>query len=284
MPIACGAASMLRWPSARGPNSRGAVHPADDAAGGELVRDPLDERGVVELVDVLIVFPRRPGEMRGIDRRAPERMIGHVAIGVAEVDAIGVERRAERAAGIAGRGRHEHALEAGLREDARIGDAVQRHASAEAEIRQLRFLLQRARDVHERVLEHALHAGGAVGEAPAFGGLEVDRLVGRTRRPEELDEPRRIRSRRRRLVLEVLRDERERAVRRAADHLADLIDHGRTAVGGEPHHFVLVLVDREAEIRRERRVEHAERMRESDLAEERDARCRRPGAARRGRP
>ena len=43
-----------------------------------------------------------------------------------------------------------------------------------------------------------------------------------------------------------------------------------TAVGGEPHHFVLVFVDREAEVGRERRVEHAERVRESDLAEERD--------------
>ena len=38
----------------------GAVHPADDAVGGEIGRDPLDERAVVELVDMLIVFPRRP--------------------------------------------------------------------------------------------------------------------------------------------------------------------------------------------------------------------------------
>ena len=182
---------------------------------------------VVELVHVLIVFPRRPGEMSGIDRRAPERMIGHVAIGVLEVQAIGVERCAERTTGVTGRGRHEHALESGFREDARIGHAVQRDASAEAEIRQLRFLLQCAGDVHERVLEHALHARRDVGESPAFGGLDVDRLVGRTRRPEEIHELRRIRSRRRRLVLEVLRHDRERAVRRAPDHLANLIDHGR---------------------------------------------------------
>ena len=104
-------------------------------------------------------------------------MIGHVAVRVAEVDAVGIERRAQRAAGVAGRGRHEHPLEAGLGEDPRVGDAVERHAAAEAQIRQAGLPVQRARDVDQRVLEHALHAGGAIGEAPAFGRVEVDRLV-----------------------------------------------------------------------------------------------------------
>ena len=45
------------------------------------------------------------------------------------------------------------------------------------------------------------------------------------------------------------------------------VDHRRAAVGGEPHHLVFVLVDREAEIGGERRVEHAERVREADLAQ-----------------
>ena len=105
----------------------------------------------------------------------------------------------------------------------RIRQAVQRHAAAETQIRQPRLLMERARDVHERVLEHTLHARRAVGEAPALGGPEVDRLVradaaARTGR-RTVDEYDRAR---RRLVLEVLRDERERAVRRAADQLADL--------------------------------------------------------------
>ena len=73
-----------------------------------------------------------------------------------------------------------------------------------------------------------------------------------------------------RVVLEVLEDEREAAVRRAANHLADLLGHRRPPVGGKPHDLVLVLVDREAEIRGERRIQHAERVREPDLAQQRD--------------
>ena len=69
----------------------------------------------------LAVLSRGPRQLLRVDRRTPERMIGHVAVGVAEVDAVGVERRAERAAGVARRGRDEDALEAGLGEDAGVG-------------------------------------------------------------------------------------------------------------------------------------------------------------------
>ena len=127
--------------------------------------------------------------------------------------------------------------------------------------------MQRARDVHERVLEHPLNAGGAIGEAPALRGLEVDRLVRVARTAEQLDESRRIRSRGGRLVLEIVHVERERAVRRAPDQLADRVGHGRTPVGGEAHDLVFVLVDREAEIGREGGIQHAERVRESDFAQ-----------------
>src|SRR5439155_270739 len=59
-------------------------------------------------------------------------------------------------------------------------------------------------------------------------------------------------------------------IRRAADQLADLVDLGWAPVGGKPHDLVLVLVHREAEIGRERRIQHAERMWESDFAQECD--------------
>src|ERR1044071_10116022 len=85
-------------------------------------------------------------------------MIGNVAIGGLEVYAIGIQCGAHRAAGVAGRGRDEDALEAGLAEDARVGDSVERDAAADAEIGEARFLLQRARDVDERVFEHALRS------------------------------------------------------------------------------------------------------------------------------
>src|ERR687885_318142 len=50
------------------------------------------------------------------------------------------------------------------------------------------------------------------------------------------------------------------AVPRAPDQLPDLLGHGRTAVGGKPHHLVLVLVHRESEIRGKGRIQHAERV------------------------
>ena len=127
--------------------------------------------------------------------------------------------------------------------------------------------MERARHVHQRVFENPLDAGGAVGKPPAVPGLEVDRIVHVARRSEHIDEPRRVRSRGRRVVLEVIEVESERAIRRAADHLADFVDHARTPVRREPHHLVLVLVHGEAEIRRERRIQHAQRMREPDFAQ-----------------
>ena len=43
-----------------------------------------------------------------------------------------------------------------------------RHAAAEAQVRQAGFITQCTRDVHERLLEDQLNAGGAIGKAPAF--------------------------------------------------------------------------------------------------------------------
>ena len=156
-------------------------------------------------------------------------MIGHIPVRVAEVDAVGIERSAERAAGIARSGWDEHALEAGLGENPRVRDAVERHATAETQIRQAGFPVQRARHVDQRILEHPLDAGGAIGEAPAVGGFEVDRLVRVPRRPNSStnrDEYDRVG---RRVVFEVVHVEGECAVRRAPDQLADLVGHAWAA-------------------------------------------------------
>src|SRR6185503_18009890 len=133
--------------------------------------------------------------------------------------------------------------------------------------------MERAGDVYESLLDDTLHAGSAIRKTAAFGGLDVDRLVRRARRPEQVQELRRIRSRGRGLKLEVLRSERERAVRRPPDELAHAIGHRRPAVRGESHHLVLILVHGEAQIGREGRIEHAERVREPDLAQKRDVRA-----------
>src|SRR5262249_10665775 len=85
----------------------GPVHPADKAAGGKVVSDALDEGRIVEHFDLLAILAGRPGQARAVDRRAPERMVGHIAIRPAEIDPIGVQRGATRTTGIAGGGRDE---------------------------------------------------------------------------------------------------------------------------------------------------------------------------------
>src|SRR4029453_7597630 len=160
------------------------LHPADDATGGELVRDSFDEHRVVEFVDHLIVLTRRPRQLLAVDRWPPERMIGHIPVWVAEVNAIGIERSSERTARIARSGWDEHAFEAGLGKNPGIRETVERHTTSETQIGQAGFLMQRARHVHERVLENPLDAGGAIGEAPSVGGFEVHPLLGVARRTE----------------------------------------------------------------------------------------------------
>jgi hypothetical protein len=116
-----------------------AVHPSNDAACGEVVGDALDERRLVEILDGLAVLSRRPREMLSVDGWTPERMVGHLAIRITEIDPVCVQRRADRAPRVAGRRRHEQPIESRLGEDACVCDAVERHAAAEAEIAQPRF-------------------------------------------------------------------------------------------------------------------------------------------------
>src|SRR5690349_1000186 len=114
-------------------------------------------------------------------------MIGNGVVGIPEINPVGIQSGAERAARISWRGRYEETLEARLPEDARVGHTVERDAAAEAEIAQSRFTLQVPRDVHQHVLEHALNARRDVREPPSLGRLEIDRIVAVARRPEQVD-------------------------------------------------------------------------------------------------
>ena len=122
-----------------------ALHPADDATGGELVGDAIDERRLVECFDGLAIFACRARELGPVDRRTPERMIGYIPIRIVEVDPIGIERRAQRAAGITWCRWDEQPLESGFGQDPRVGDAVERHATAKAEIGQAAIVRRRIR-------------------------------------------------------------------------------------------------------------------------------------------
>ena len=72
------------------------------------------------------------------------------------------------------------------------------------------------------------------------------------------------------MEFEVVEFEGEGPIRRAADEATDLIDECRAAIAGEPHDFVLTLVHGEAEIGREGRVEHSERMGKPDFTQQGD--------------
>ena len=85
----------------------GTLHPADDPSGGELVGNAVDDCQVVQHFDDLAIFARDARKLLAIDRRTPERMIGNVAIRIAEVQAIGVQGCAQCAAGVARRRRDE---------------------------------------------------------------------------------------------------------------------------------------------------------------------------------
>src|SRR4029450_8312630 len=100
------------------------------------------------------------------------------------------------------------------------------------------------------------------------GGCEINRVVGISRRSEELDEALGIRSARGGLILEVLGGESEAAVRSPTNQLVHLIDHRGTAVSGKPHDLVLVLVYREPQIRGSGRIQHAHGMRNAEFAEQ----------------
>src|SRR5262249_17420522 len=178
----------------------------------------------------LSVLARSSSQFVAIDGRTPERVIRHVPVWITEIDPIGIECRTERTAGIARSGRHEHTLEPRLGQDPCIGAAVQRDAAAEAQIRHAGLLAKRARQVHQRVLEYSLDARSTLREALALSSLEVDRLVRIARRTEQLDEPRGIRSRRRRVVLEIFRNEREFALRGASNHPPNFLLHRRTTL------------------------------------------------------
>ena len=167
----------------------GAVDPADDAALRDLVSHQCEERRVaLELFARKPILGGQPGQLRGICFRAPIGMVGEFDVRPLEMNAIGVERGAQRAAGVAWRGGNEHALESCFPQDARVGAAVERHAAAQAEIGQPRLGVQRARQVDHRLFEDELHAGGDIGGPLAVVGFQIDRVVGIARRTEGVDE------------------------------------------------------------------------------------------------
>src|SRR5438067_13658424 len=131
-------------------------------------------------------------------------MIGHVAVRSGKVDAVDIERGAERASCVTGRTRHEHAIESALAQDACIGATVERDAAAQTEIARLCFALKRSRQIDHRVLEDSLDARGGIRVVRALGCGEIQRLVREPWFSEGVDEKTGVRSLRFGVEIEVI--------------------------------------------------------------------------------
>src|SRR5258705_9026525 len=108
----------------------------------------MDERAFREFLDALSVFACEAREFRSIRRRSPKRMIRYIAIGISKMNAIGIERRADRASRVARCRWNEYALEARFCENASVGHAVQGHAASQTQIGQSGFLMKCSRNFH----------------------------------------------------------------------------------------------------------------------------------------
>src|SRR5438270_6461038 len=71
---------------------KSALHPPDDAAGGQVAGNLIDERAILEFLDALTVLAGQPCQLRSINRGSPKGMIGHIAIWISKVNAVGIKR------------------------------------------------------------------------------------------------------------------------------------------------------------------------------------------------
>ena len=180
-----------------------AVHPADDLARRRASAATLFDQSAPSLG-----MRRQSGSRPRAATRAssaasddgtPERMIGDLAVGLSEMDSIGIERRAQRAAGIARRGRDEQPLEADLRAaDARWRTPLSATPPPRQRSGRPVSACRRAGDVDQHLLEHRAARSPRCRRSAAL--RRVARSIGWygiPRRTEEVDEARRERPLRR---------------------------------------------------------------------------------------
>ena len=166
-----------------------AIHPSDDAAGGEIVGDALDERGVVELVDVLTVLARRAREL--LRRRPPDPRTDDRAPRDPGCRSRCDRRRAPRRV----RSPHRPARMARTRGRSRTQRGCARWPRHSAPRRpQNTNRAGRFRDWSCAAMSTSVSsstrctlAAHSAKRRPS-DGLEIDRIVGMPRRPEQIDE------------------------------------------------------------------------------------------------
>jgi hypothetical protein len=134
---------------------------------------------------------------------------------------------AQRGAGVPGGRLHPDGVEWSLLQQARVGHAVEGHATGHAEVAVAGALVQPAGQVEDHLLESPLHAGGEVGvhRRPLASGLDA-----------------------RREGCPVDGLDVEAAVLGGAHQLAHAAEEDGLAVRGHGHHLVLVAAAQEAEV------------------------------------
>src|SRR5690606_32686331 len=158
------------------PELHAALEPADDAVpgehGGGFQRDVLhpavlEARALEEGLDLLVAEARPPERMVHLPAPRAARVAGgSAALSAAAGLPVAPERRAERRAGVAGRGLHPDALEGPRVADARVHHAVERHAACHAEVRASGRVPEIGSELDGRLLQHPLQRAGDV-EMPA---------------------------------------------------------------------------------------------------------------------
>ncbi len=172
-----------------------------------------------------------------------------------------VQRRADGAARVAGRGLDPEVLERPLAQQDTIGDAVERDATRETRVAFSGGFRGRARHREHDVFGDDLDRRRKV--ELALGDLRF----GRTRRSAEQVGEAAVRHREPGEVVEVLHLHAERAVGPQVEQvLTDGVGVDRLPVRREPHELVLARVHPEAAEVGERGVEEAERVGEVELA------------------
>ena len=170
------------------------------------------------------------------------------------------ERRADRAAGVARRRLDPDIAEGSLAQHPAVGDAVERHATGQAQIIGVKLAPCRQRQARDHVLRHFLNRRREVHLALR------QRRLGLTRRPAEQRVEALVGHRQAGHVVEIFGVEAERAVGLEVDQMVeDRAGVARLAIRREAHQLVLARVHLEAGVIGERRVEQAERVRKIDL-------------------
>ena len=274
---------MERLPRARGPNS---MRPWNQPSPLPSARSPA-----ARPIDLVVVEPLKAGARLLEPPAAFVVVVGRPEIGAVHavelvleppwtglVQVIGGERRAQRAAGVAGRRLDPDTLELAVAQHLAVRHAVERHAAGHAEIFGAGLGRDRAREPHHDFLGHRLDRGREIHVAL------VEPFLRLARRPAEQRIELVAGHAQTGAIVEIGLIQPERAVGLEVDQVVeDEPGIFRLAIRREPHHLVLARIDLEAGVVGERRVEQPQRMREMQLFAHLQV-VAAPEADRRGRP